>query len=263
MTGLITNETYLLNKFKNDNILECNTFTMISILIKKYYLDGLDKDSIYKTIMDDLNIYFGNDFIYTNWDANLKKWIKRFYRNLYVYKAEVKLIDIESILITKKELEKISSLNNLILEKLAFILLVYAKVTNTQFQKTDGWVNKSSQVICKEAHVDLRGNDQRKIFYELNKLKFISNSTNNEKTSIKVEFVDCAEDSEIAFEINDFDEVIYLYLIFKGQQWIRCEKCNKWIVPKNNKTKYCVKCAKEVKLENDRQIQQKRYNSRK
>lgn len=262
MLGLIINETQAVNKFKESNTMDCSTYSMIGLLIKKYYLDGIDKEIMYKNIMDDLNNYMGKEFIYTNWDSNMSKWIKRFYKNLSIYDTNVKMIDIEVITITKKELEHISNLNNLILEKLAFILLVYAKITNLQFQNDKSWVNKSYSVICKEAHVDLRGVEQRRIFHELVKQKYINASNNNSKTSIKVEFVDNDKMSENGIIINDFEGVIYQYLIWKGQKWVKCEKCGKWIIPRNNKTKYCGVCAKEMQLEWQRESMKKSRSSK-
>ena len=42
-----------------------------------------------------------------------------------------------------------------------------------------------------------------------------------------------------------------------------CEVCGKRFEITNNMGCYCKKCAKKIKLENDRKIQKQRYNSRK
>lgn len=41
-----------------------------------------------------------------------------------------------------------------------------------------------------------------------------------------------------------------------------CTNCGKYYIKKSNRSKYCAKCSKEIKLQNDREIQRKRYNSR-
>ena len=67
---------------------------------------------------------------------------------------------------------------------------------------------------------------------------------------MKINYID--NDSEVEMIINNFDGVIYQYLIWKGERWKRCELCNKWIKIRNKKNtsqKYCGSCKKMKQLE--------------
>lgn len=247
MLGLIVNETKVINKFKTDYIIDYKPTEIIQLLMKKYYLDELNKEEMYKAIMIDLEKSFGNNFIYTNWDSNVRRWIKRFYKNISIHKTKIRMDDIEKILITKGELEKISNLNNLVLEKIAFVMLVYAKISNIQLQSKEGWIRATCSMICKEAHVNLRGIEQQRILNNLYKLKYIKMSKNNSRTNIKINYFH--KDSDDGIVINDFDGVVYQYLIWKGEKWKKCEQCGKYFKQKNNRMKYCNICRKEKEKE--------------
>lgn len=60
-----------------------------------------------------------------------------------------------------------------------------------------------------------------------------------------------------------FGDVIVENIKRNVENTIPCEMCGERIEEINNKVKYCPKCAKKVKLENDRRIQKERYKARK
>lgn len=62
---------------------------------------------------------------------------------------------------------------------------------------------------------------------------------------------------------TSFGDIIYENIINNLKVRKPCERCGELIEKSSNKTKYCNKCSILVKLENDREIQKKRYNSRK
>ena len=51
-------------------------------------------------------------------------------------------------------------------------------------------------------------------------------------------------------KVHDFDGVVYQYLMYKGEDWKKCERCNsKWFKPKNNRQTFCKSCWKEREKE--------------
>lgn len=256
MLDVVLNESDLIKNFKgNYKIPEGIKITdIIYLLAKNYYILGKEKDDIYECIMKDIEKTYKEDFIYTKWNNTVRNILNRFYKTKGIYNIEVRMNNIKEIKVTENELDKISQLDNLVLEKIAFILLVYAKISKIQMQQSSDeyWVNKSCSTICKEAKVGLKGNKQKKIMNELYKKDYISMSNMNTKINIKVNYVDdSSTNNENDLVITDFDGVVYQYLIWKGEKWKRCKKCNRWIKikgVKDNSKKYCNVCSKEEKI---------------
>lgn len=70
--------------------------------------------------------------------------------------------------------------------------------------------------------------------------------------------------SNIFYELppNGFNNLGYVFDYYKGKEDIKkCEKCEVLIKTKNNKRKYCKKCAREIKQEQDR-IADKKYKNK-
>lgn len=262
MLDEILNETEILKQYKtNHRIPEKIKITdIIFLLTKDYCLQDKEKKEVYKLIMEDLKKTLSNKFIYTKWNKTVKGIVNRFYRDKSIYKFEVKMNDVNEIRISKNELETIKQLNNLVLEKIAFVMLVYAKISKIQIQQSNNeyWVYKSCSIICREAKVGLRGNEQKRIMNELYKKEYITMSNINTKTNIKLNFGDKENiENEDDLIITDFDGVIYQYLIWRGEKWKKCEVCGKWIKIKSKKIPmYCSKCKKEKQLEWQRESMQ-------
>jgi rRNA maturation endonuclease Nob1 len=131
-------------------------------------------------------------------------------------------------------------------------MLIYAKINNIITNSNGYWVNKSRNTILKEAKVNLKGKEKKEIFHPLYIKKYIDLPVNITKTSMKVCYADLEEQAEVELTIDDFDGVIYQYLIWKGERWKRCEICGKWIKQGNTKPKkYCNICAKDIKSKQD------------
>lgn len=268
MLNIILSDTELLREFRSSNKFpkDIKLTDMINILIKDYYIKRQDREEIYKNIMEDLKESLGEEFVYTKWNNTVKIMINVFFKFIKTNKIEtIKMHDISEIRISKNELDKIKELKDLVLEKLSFVLLVYAKINYLQNPKTyqkvkdgekkkkiDYWVNQSFNIIFKEAKVGLKGDEQKKKINKLYEKKYISMSKMNNKTSIKINYVDKESiKSEEDLVITDFDGVVYQYLLWKGEKWRRCEICGKWIRIKgikDNSKKYCSTCAKSEKI---------------
>lgn len=254
---LILNEKKMLDKSLSEGYVDdkkpSNT---IRILAKHYLSIGMNKAQIFETI---------DSFLIKNYEGyNTVKWGRTINRiiNALCRKDDHSLLNINSIQITKNEILKIKEINNFRLEKLAFVLLVYAKIYNKMNKNDSNWVNEQHKYIFSDAKIRVTKKEQGIMIYKLKELGYVDVPMMVDSTNIKVNFVD--NDSESIIEVTDFRNFVYEYFMyFEIEKYMRCVKCNKLIKLSNNKLKYCLECAREVKLENDRRIQKERYYSRK
>ena len=162
------------------------------------------------------------------------------------------LQEIESINITKAELDKISSVGNIKYEKLLFTMLCYAKLYNTLSDTNNGWVNTEIKEIYKVARVTVKyRNDKFLYLNDLENTGLISFSNKNDNLNMKVNFIN--NDSDIVLKIKDFRELGYEYQNYIGDgNFIRCSECGRLVKKSGKSDKYCSLCAKEKRLETKR-----------
>lgn len=218
-------------------------------LLAKYYRKHIgynQKDTISKL----------NDFMKKNYpDYNYVLW-ENIIENISRNSIKFGLRQVESIGVTKKELDTIKLLNNLDQEKLVFTMLCYAKVYNESNLNNNNWVNCSISELFKIARVSVKYKNDK--MYMLNdiknnllieskdnnnndiKLSLISYSKKNDNKNIKLNFID--ECKEHVLCIDDFRELGYEYLLYLGENYSRCEKCGVLFKQnKKNNYKYCIK----------------------
>lgn len=268
MLGVILNETEIIDNILNKDNCNGSIYNAILLLIKHYHIKGnTDRIDVKENIINNLEKCTNIVFRRVEWEDTISKTIDKLFRDIKIHKKNIKLIDIDKVPITIKELNKINELENKKIKKLAFVLLVYAKISSAVLDRDDGWINQSYKNIFTESKVSAKGNDKKLLLHYLYKLEYISQSYKNDSTSLKINYIDNEKDSKIAFYIEDFDFIIYIYLNYIGENWIKCTECGRYFNKNPNSkkpSKYCSPCAKIIKLENDRKIQKERYklNSR-
>ena len=155
---------------------------------------------------------------------------------------------IDNIIVTKSELETISSLNNLRAEKVLFVLLCMAKQQRVVYGFTNGLVNYSLPDLCKMARISVPTSDREYILYEIVQSGCLSYPKKNDTSCLMVNFID--DDSDVELVINEMDcqELAYVYLNWKnGGGYIRCEFCGRLVrqTKKENK-RFCRECTEIV-----------------
>lgn len=257
MLDIVLNEIEIVKAALNNNVISKNPSITLKALLKYYYLHKVTDKEMLKEILMCFMQQSYDDFIRSKWETSINRLVENFFKNLKKYDVKIELIDIKNIEVREKELEEIRKLNNITLEKVAFVLLIYAKISNIIMKNASGWINISCPTICKEAKVNLKGTDKYKVFHELYERKYIQQLSSTEKTNIRVDYLDY--ESETIIEINQFEGVVHYYLNWIGENWRLCEKCKKkWFKAKNNKNKYCRFCAKEMELEKYKKYNKKR-----
>ena len=261
MLGLILNEKKVAEEIiKNNNMIE-QPFNCINILIKYYYLQNRDVtklDLLYK-ILDDLDRCMGDKYKKSQWEDSVTKKIDIFFKGIKKYGDEnVKLSEIDNIVITKEECCRIKQIENKKIQKVMFVMLVYSKATNKLNSNDSYWFNQSITNIMKEAKITNK-DEKTSILYYLNSNGYITDNARIDRIGFRVNYAYEESDSEIV--ITDFDECIHYWLVYLGEKWKRCSECGKWIkLPcPNSNIKYCKECAKSIKLKNDaKRIAEKR-----
>jgi len=245
---LILNEKELLRKSLEEGYIdEKKTSNTIRILAKHYFSIGMTKEQVYDSI---------DNFFKKNYKKyNSVKWKVGFDRTINAvskYKDHT-LFDINKIEITEKELIRINSLENIKYEKLAFVLLIYAKIYNLMKKNELGIVKLDQKYTFSDAKVKENIYNQGKILHTFEELGLITSSKMVDSTDIKVNFIN--KDSPIVLKITDFRNYVYEYLRWKGENIINCinKECSILFIPNNNSNKYCKMCAINIEKINHKE----------
>jgi hypothetical protein len=210
-----------------------------------YVLNYSDEDN-YKYTVQWMNEHH-NNFDESYYSNLISDAIKRAHKNPFY--------NIEKLKITKSELDKISSLNNLRAEKILFVLLCMAKQQSVANGFINGLVKYSIIELCKMARISVPADDREYILHFIVQKSLLGYPKKNNTQCLIVNFIN--EDDEVVLELDEVDckELAYIYLSWKneGKGYTRCQKCN--LLIKQSKTKprkYCEECAAKVEREQKR-----------
>ena len=156
-------------------------------------------------------------------------------------------VEIESIKISKPEMEKINSLDGVQTRRLAFTLLCLAKYWKMVIPHGDYWVNNKDNEIMAMANINTSIKRQSNMYWTLREAGMIQFSKKVDNTSVRVCFI---KDGETAMEVTDIRNLGYQYLKYMGEPYFECQCCGivtRYSNPaKGLKQKYCKACATKV-----------------
>lgn len=216
------------------------------LLLAKYnfYVNKMDDASNYRSIVDYMNKYWCL-FVEADYQMKIEDYVKNAHK--YPFK------DIESIKITRKELDFIANLNNIRLEKIAFVLLCIAKYECYYHEEPKYWISWSLNNISKLARVHVTKDENRKLFRDLVVAGVIESNSSNGNLFEHVLFVSDDKEDEVVLELSEIDykELAYTYLFYKSgfSGYKHCERCGILVKVKANNQKYCKDCAQKVEQE--------------
>ena len=167
------------------------------------------------------------------------------------------LKQVEHIYITRSELDFIAALDDIKLEKIAFVLLALAKYHNEVSGEENNMVYIKLSEVKNMARINMNRIDFEYFYANLYDKGVLQRNTSPVSTIQIVDFVSNSSDDEIVFELKEVDylELAYVYLSWKngGMGYTRCTKCNRLMRQSKTKPrKYCEECAKEVLSEQKR-----------
>ena len=181
----------------------------------------------------------------------------------FVHKAinsakKVGLKRVDHIYITKSELDFIKNLDDIKLEKIAFVLLALAKYHNEVSGEDNNMVYLKLSEVKNMARINMSRIDFEYFYANLYDVGVLQRNTSPVSTIQIVNFVSQDAEDEVVFELKEIDylELAYVYLSWKnnGKGYARCQKCDRLMRQGRTKPrKYCEECAKIVEKENTKE----------
>lgn len=210
-------------------------YFVLSILASYFSGEGYKRKEIREKLMDYLRAFYPRyDLDECDWEEITDKLAAR--------GGKRELFEIEGISISKKEIETINAIKDRVLERLAFTLLCIAKLNNIKNPKNNGWVNSDAKDIFSYARITCSAFDRDVKIGMLGRMGLLEFPKRLDNLNIRVTFI--CDDGEEALFVSDFRELGYEYLLYSGQNFIRCAECGILIRGNKNGTKlYCGNCA--------------------
>lgn len=210
--------------------------------VARYYIDSCDSANK-KTIRSKLDLFL----LQCDSTVSIPKWSKMLdFATDWAFKHEA--IQIDSIIITKPEMDKIDSLDGKQIRRLAFVLLCLSKYWNIVNSQNDNWVNSKDNEIMAFANINTSIRRQCAMYATLRDTGLIQFSKKVDNTNVRVCF---AEDGDVAMTITDLRNLGYQYLKYHGEPYFECTNCGITVKidepTKGRKQKYCKECAVEIK----------------
>lgn len=248
MDGVILKESELLNiALKNEKVKKSDIPNILIILARYYFSIGLSKDEVYLKLSE---YYKSTDIGYN--ETVSYEFIKNLINSVH-RSGRFNLVDVNEVSISKKEWDRIISLNNKGAEKLAFSMLVYQKINEMKNPTSNGWINTERSYLMKEAGFTTQPLDVKLNFHTLYKNGYIDKRKAVDATGYLINYRDInEEENEPKIIITNFEKIITYYDEHRnGNKYKECEICNKrFKVSKIGKPpKYCPNCAKKIKSE--------------
>ena len=209
-------------------------------LLARYYREiGKNDDEIKELLSDFLNRCLKDKYKESKWIDSI------FYQVVKSKKYNLKKVD--NVIVTKSEMEIIQSVKGKSRQKVLFTLLILAKYYNTVSDKNKNWTNLEYKKIFKLANVQLSIQNQALLINDLYNCRFVNVSKNVGKPNIQVNFVD--NESDTVLTITRLKDLGKEYLMFCGEDYIRCQKCGTLVKNYKNTNKYCKTCGQYQPIE--------------
>ena len=209
-------------------------------LLARYYREiGKNDDEIKELLSDFLNRCLKDKYKESKWIDSI------FYQVVKSKKYNLKKVD--NVVVTKSEMEIIQSVKGKSRQKVLFTLLILAKYYNAVSDKNKNWTNLEYKKIFKLANVQLSIQNQALLINDLYNCGFVNVSKNVGKPNIQVNFVD--NESDGVLTITRLKDLGKEYLMFCGEDYIRCQKCGTLVKNYKNTNKYCKICEQYQPIE--------------
>ena len=236
--NIILNEYEWAQNAIDNRSLGGNPYDTVSLVAKYYAKNGHNKQEI-RQYVEHFILSCEPEISMYKWDRALDKIVKSALKHPPV--------QIDSVRITKPEMDKIKTLSGVQLRRIAFVLLCVAKYMDIAFENNNQWVNIPDKDIMRMANINTSIKRQCMMYGELRDKGFIRFSKKINNLNVQVVFM---EDGETAVEISDFRNLGYQYMSLVDDGYYKCANCG--ITAKMKESgrgrppKYCPSCAVEV-----------------
>lgn len=245
--------SYAKNVINNHNIDENNAIEHIKMLAKyNFHVEKMKDDENYRSIVEYMSNY---------WDCFAEADYEQIIGNFIKEAHNFSFKNIGTIEITRKELDFIGSLDNIRLEKIAFVMLCIAKYKCYYHDSPNYWIDWNLNAISKLARVHVTKKENLLLYRQLVLAGAIESNSVKKKLYEHVLFASNGENDETILELseNDYKELAYTYLYYKNgfTGYVHCEKCGRLIKQKSNRQKFCDECSVLVRREQNNKYYKK------
>ena len=228
-------ETKISNNYVNqDNPEE----TIRDLARYNYHVLSMKKEDNYDAILS----YMTKNCV----DFYEEKYFKIIYRNISSAK-KYKFRSVSTVKITKSEMDKIISLNDIRKEKIAFVLLAVAKYYNNVSSENNNRMYISMSDLFKLARVAIPCNERAGYLHFAYKEGILVEHTFVGTNLKVVGFID--DNSETVLELgeDDYKELAYAYLNYKTGGYKHCKNCGRLFKMNKNAPGrlYCKECGQK------------------
>lgn len=240
--SIVLNEYVWAENAIRERMLGKKPYETISRVAKYYVHKGLSKQDV-RSCLESFILSCDPSFPIHKWSDPMDSIIKTAFKK--------PLIMIDSIPITKEELNKIGKVEGKQARRLAFTLLCIAKFNMVVDPNTNYWVSTPDNEILRMANISASIHRQCALFRQLRDDSMIQFSKQIDNLSVRVLF---ADPGEVVLNVTDFRNLGYQYMKYCGEPYFVCAHCG--ITSKRNnpgvgrKQKYCNCCATEIRVKN-------------
>lgn len=203
-----------------------------------YHVLNMNKEDNYDAIL----AYMTNNCS----DFYEEAYFKIIYRNISSAK-KYKFRSVSPVKITRSEIDKISELNDIRKEKIAFVLLAVAKYYNNVSPDNNNRMYISISDLFKLARVAIPCKERAAYLHFAYKEELLVEHTFVGTNLKVVGFID--DDSEAVMELAeaDYQELAYAYLNYKSGGYKRCKCCGRLFKMSKNAPGrlYCKECGQK------------------
>ena len=232
-------KTDIESKMSNNYVNQDNPEETIRELARyNYHVLGMKKEDNYDAIL----AYMTKNCP----DFYEEKYFKTIYRNILSAK-KYKFRDVAPVVITKSEMDRITSLNDIRKEKIAFVLLATAKYYNNVSADNNNRMYMSMSDLFKLSRVAIPCKERASYLHFAYEDGILTEHT-FVGTNLKiVSFVD--NDGDIVMELgeDDYKELAYTYLNYKSGGYKKCKSCGRLFKMHKNEPGrlYCKECGQK------------------
>ena len=203
-----------------------------------YHVLGMEKEDNYDAILAYM--------VKNSSDFYEEQYFKIIYRNIASAK-KYKFRCVEPVKITRSEIDKITGLNDIRKEKIAFVLLAMAKYYNNVSSDNGNKLYVSMSDLFKLSRVAIPCKERADYLHFAYQEGILIEHTFVGTNLKVVGFID--NDSETVMELNedDYKELAYTYLNYKNGGYKHCKNCGRLFkMHKNSPGRlYCKECGQK------------------
>lgn len=159
---------------------------------------------------------------------------------------------IDSVCITKNELEIIQKLDDIKQEKVMFVLLAISKYFNKLNGQNYDSAFLTNSDICKMARLTIPTSERDAFMQFAYDKELLRRHTWADSTIKQVAFVSHDQDDKVVLRLNegDFRDLAYTYLAYiSPHQFRRCVSCGQWIRRNSHDIRLCYNCRASADIE--------------